>query len=46
MKVLTGIKSNLENNSDEFFEIDKEISDAISQVSMHTTNAINDILIF
>ncbi|POG67266.1 hypothetical protein GLOIN_2v1779586 [Rhizophagus irregularis DAOM 181602=DAOM 197198] len=34
----------LENDSNEFFEIDREISDAISQASKHTTERIDDIL--
>ncbi|CAG8479188.1 19168_t:CDS:2, partial [Racocetra persica] len=45
LEILTGIKSNseFENNSNEFFKIDKEISNAISQAFKYTTKAINDI---
>ena len=48
LEVSTGIKSNseLENNPDEFFEIDREIPDAICQASKYTTNTINDIFKF
>src|SRR3954468_8218437 len=40
LAVSTGIKSSseLENNPDKFFDVDREISDAIGQASKHTTN--------
>ena len=46
LEVSTGIKPTLEleNDSNEFFEIDREISDAISQASKHTTERIDDVL--
>jgi hypothetical protein len=48
LEISTGIKSNLklENNTDEFFESDRGISDAISQASKHATNEIDKFLIF
>ncbi|UZO26040.1 uncharacterized protein OCT59_018289 [Rhizophagus irregularis] len=46
LEVSTGIKPTLEleNDSNEFFEIDKKISDAISQTSKHTTERIDNVL--
>src|SRR5438046_10517520 len=48
LEISTGVKSSseLENNSDEFFEIDREISDAIHQASKHATNTIDNIFNF
>src|SRR5437868_2158695 len=48
LEVSTGIKLNSEpkNNSDDFFEIDREISDTISQTSKCITNTTDDILNF
>ncbi|CAG8646242.1 10010_t:CDS:2 [Funneliformis caledonium] len=48
LEVSTGVKSSLEleSNSDEFFEIDRKISDAIHQTSKHTTNTIDNIFNF
>ncbi|CAG8586365.1 10890_t:CDS:2, partial [Racocetra fulgida] len=45
LEISTGIKSNseFENDLNKFFEIDKEISDAISQAFKYTTEAINNI---
>ncbi|CAG8668756.1 21_t:CDS:2 [Funneliformis caledonium] len=48
LEVSTEVKlsSELESNSDEFFEIDREISDVIHQASKHTTNTIDNIFNF
>src|SRR4051812_15820386 len=48
LEVSTGIKSSSEpeNNPDDFFEIDREISDAISQASKCITNTTDDIFNF
>ena len=48
LEVSTGVELSSEfgNNPDEFFEIDREISDAISQASKHTTNTIDNIFNF
>jgi hypothetical protein len=43
LEVSTGIKSSseLENNPDKFFDVDREISDAIGQASKHATNTVD-----
>jgi hypothetical protein len=48
LEVSTGVKSSseLESNSDEFFEIDREISNAIHQAFKHATNTIDNIFNF
>ncbi|CAB4434731.1 unnamed protein product [Rhizophagus irregularis] len=45
LEVSTGIELS-SNNPDEFFEIDREVSDAISQASKHTTNTIDNVFNF
>ncbi|UZO25184.1 uncharacterized protein OCT59_017463 [Rhizophagus irregularis] len=45
LEVSTGIELS-SDNPDEFFEIDREVSDAISQASKHTTNTIDNVFNF
>jgi DNA replication protein DnaD len=45
LEVSTGIELS-SDNPDEFFEIDREVSDTISQASKHTTNTIDNVFNF
>ncbi|CAB5142108.1 unnamed protein product [Rhizophagus irregularis] len=45
LEVSTGIELS-SDNPDEFFKIDKEVSNVISQASKHTTNMIDNVFNF